>query len=64
MAYLVVLWRDGRISSPALVGLLAVVMVVQFYLFLETFAGMTAVWLPWLSRLATRWPAGTGGQRS
>ena len=45
MAYLVVLWRDGRISSPALVGLLAVVMAVQFYLFLETFAGMTAVWL-------------------
>jgi hypothetical protein len=45
MAYVVVLWRDRRIGSPALVGLLALVMVAQFYLFLETFADMTAVWV-------------------
>jgi hypothetical protein len=44
MAYLVVLWRDGRIGSRAFVGLLALSMVLQFYLFLETFADMTGVW--------------------
>jgi hypothetical protein len=44
MAYLVVLWRDGRISSRAFVGLLALSMVLQFYLFIETFTDMTAVW--------------------
>ncbi len=44
MAYLVVLWRDGKIGPRALVGLLALAMVAQFYLFLEFFADMTAVW--------------------
>ena len=44
MAYLVVLWRDGKLGARAFVGLLALVMVAQFYLFLETFADMTAVW--------------------
>jgi hypothetical protein len=45
MAYLVVLWWDGKINSPVFVGLLAVAMALQFYLFLETFADMTAVWV-------------------
>ena len=45
MAYLAVLWRDERISSRAFIGLLAVTMALQFYLFLETFADMTAVWV-------------------
>lgn len=45
MAYLVVLWRDGRIGSRAFVGLLALSMVLQFYLFVETFMDMTAVWV-------------------
>jgi hypothetical protein len=44
MAYLVLLWRDGKIGSRAFVGLLALAVVLQFYLFLETFADMTAVW--------------------
>jgi hypothetical protein len=43
MAYLVVLWRDGTIAPRVFVGLLALAMAVQFYLFLETFADMTAV---------------------
>jgi len=45
MAYLVLLWRDASISSGAFVVLLTLAMVVQFYLFLETFADMTVVWL-------------------
>jgi hypothetical protein len=44
MAYLVVAWRDGSIGGGRLVCLLALAMIVQFYLFLETFADMTAVW--------------------
>lgn len=45
MAYLVVLWRDGRIGSRAFAGLLALAMALQFYLFVEIFADMTAVWV-------------------
>ena len=45
MAYLVVLWRDGRIGSRAFVGLLALSMALQFYLFIETFTDMSAVWV-------------------
>ena len=44
MAYLVVLWRDRKLSPRAFVGLLALAIVVQFYLYLEIFADMTAVW--------------------
>jgi hypothetical protein len=44
MAYLVLLWRDGKLGRRGFVGLLALAMVAQFYLFLETFAEMTAVW--------------------
>lgn len=43
IAYLMLAWRDGDIGSRAFVALLAVAMAVQFYLFLETFADMTAV---------------------
>ncbi len=45
MAYLMLLWRDGAIGSRAFVALLAVTMVLQFYLFLETFADLTALLL-------------------
>ena len=43
MAYLIVLWRDGAIGPRVFVALLAVAMAVQFYLFLETFADLTAI---------------------
>ncbi len=43
MAYLVVAWRDGAIRAPILVVLLALALAAQFYLFLETFAFVTAV---------------------
>jgi hypothetical protein len=43
MAYLIVLWRDGAIGSRAFAALLAVTMALQFYLFLETFADLTAI---------------------
>ena len=43
MAYLVVALRDGAIGPRAFVPLLAVTMALQFYLFLETFADLTAM---------------------
>jgi hypothetical protein len=43
MAYLIVAWRDGAIGTRACTALLALAMTAQFYLFLETFADMTAV---------------------
>lgn len=43
MAYLMLVWRDGDIGSRTFVALLAAMMAVQFYLFIETFAGLTAV---------------------
>jgi hypothetical protein len=45
MAYLVVVWRDGKLRSSVFIGLLGIAMAVQFYLFLETFADMTVVWI-------------------
>ena len=45
MAYLVVAWRDRAIGSPAFVALLGLAMAAQFYLYLETFTFMTAVWV-------------------
>jgi hypothetical protein len=42
IAYLVVLWRDESIGTRAFVILLGVAMALQFYLFLETFADLTA----------------------
>jgi hypothetical protein len=43
MAYLMLAWRDRAIGSRTFVALLALAMTAQFYLFLETFADMTAV---------------------
>jgi hypothetical protein len=43
MAYLMLAWRDRFIGSRTFVVLLALAMAAQFYLFLETFAEMTAV---------------------
>jgi hypothetical protein len=43
IGYLVVLWRDEAIGSGAFVALLAAALAAQFYLFLETFAGLTGV---------------------
>jgi hypothetical protein len=43
VAYLVVLWRDEAIGSRTFVGLLALALAAQFYLFLETFAALTGV---------------------
>ena len=45
MAYLVVAWWQGDRRRWLFVGLLALAIVVQFYLFLETFAEMTGVLL-------------------
>jgi len=43
LAYLVVLWREGAIGTRAFVVLAGLTMAVQFYLFLETFADLTAL---------------------
>jgi len=43
MAYIFVAWRDESISTRTFVILLGITMAVQFYLFLETFAGLTAL---------------------
>jgi hypothetical protein len=43
MAYLVLLWRDGKVSAPQFVGLLAVGLILQALIFLETFAGVTLI---------------------
>ncbi len=45
MAYLVVVWWQGALDRKVFTGLLALAIVLQFYLFLETFADMTGVWL-------------------
>jgi len=43
LAYLVVLWRDESISPRTFVIVTGVTMAVQFYLFMETFADVTAI---------------------
>ena len=43
IAYLVVAWRDGAIGPVPFVVLVALALAAQFYLFLETFAFLTAV---------------------
>jgi len=43
LAYLVVLWRESAIGTRAFVILAGLTMAVQFYLFLETFADLTAL---------------------
>jgi hypothetical protein len=44
MAYLALLWRDGSISQARFVGLLALGLILQALIFLETFAGVTLFW--------------------
>jgi hypothetical protein len=43
LAYLVVVWREGALGTRAFVVLAGLTMAVQFYLFLETFADLTAL---------------------
>ena len=43
LAYLIVIWWQGSISTRAFVVLAALAMATQFYLFLETFADMTGI---------------------
>ncbi len=43
LGYLIVRWHEGSIGVRAFVILAAVTMAVQFYLFLETFADLTAI---------------------
>jgi len=43
LAYLVVVWWDHRISDRLFVMLAGLIMAVQFYLFLETFADLAAL---------------------
>jgi hypothetical protein len=43
MAYLLVLRHEEKISQPVFVVLLALLLAAQFFLFLETFADLTAV---------------------
>jgi hypothetical protein len=43
LVYLVLLWRDGALRSPAFVGLMAAVMTVEFYVFSEAFLEMTVL---------------------
>ncbi len=43
LVYLVVAWRDGAIRNFVLVILAGLVLAAQFYLFLETFADLTAI---------------------
>jgi hypothetical protein len=41
MVYLVLLWWDGKLGRPAFIGLMAVAMTAEFYVFNEAFAEMT-----------------------
>jgi hypothetical protein len=44
MLYLALLWRDGKLGRLAFAGLLAIALAAEFYISLEAFAEMTAVW--------------------
>ncbi len=43
LVYLVLLWRDGTLGGPAFVGLMAVVMAAEFYVYSEAFLEMTVL---------------------
>jgi hypothetical protein len=43
MVYLVLLWRDGKLGRLLFVGLMAVTMAAEFYIFDEAFAEMTVL---------------------
>jgi hypothetical protein len=44
MAYLALLWRDGKLRPRSFVALLGVAMAVEFYIFDEAFFWMTVLW--------------------
>jgi hypothetical protein len=44
MLYLTLLWRDGKLGRLAFVGLMALAMAAEFYIFTEAFAEMTVIW--------------------
>jgi hypothetical protein len=62
LVYLVVAWRDGAIRDRVLVILAGLVLAVQFYLFLETFAFLTAILV--ISPLVGLAVAGRDGRRT
>jgi hypothetical protein len=43
MLYLTLLWRDGKLGRVAFVGLMALALAVEFYIFTETFAEITVI---------------------
>jgi hypothetical protein len=43
LGYLFVVWRDGAVSTRTFVVLAALVIALQFYLMMETFADLTAI---------------------
>jgi hypothetical protein len=43
MVYLALLWRDGKLGRPAFVGLMAVALAAEFYVFDEAFAELTVL---------------------
>jgi hypothetical protein len=43
MAYLVLLWRDRKVGRTAFITLMAAALVLQLFLFLETFAQLTLI---------------------
>ncbi|HET9893460.1 MAG TPA: hypothetical protein VFQ44_00750 [Streptosporangiaceae bacterium] len=43
IAYLVLAWWEGKLGGRAFTALLGLAMAAQFYLFIETFAGLTVV---------------------
>ena len=44
MVYLALLWRDGKLGHRSFVGLMALAMAAEFYVFNETFVEMTVLW--------------------
>jgi hypothetical protein len=49
MAYLVLLWRDGKLGRTGFVSWMAVGLLLQMALFLETFAELTLIWVAGLA---------------
>ena len=43
MLYLALLWRDGKLGNRSFVGLMAVAMAAEFYVYDETFAELTVL---------------------
>jgi hypothetical protein len=43
MVYVVLLWRDGKLKAPWFVGLMALLLLTQLFMFLEVFFQLTVV---------------------